>query len=56
MLEKKQVYNSRVLPAMTYGAEIWALTTQAKNTPAVAQTKMEKCMVNATYRDRKTNI
>ncbi|KAK2184475.1 hypothetical protein NP493_265g02030 [Ridgeia piscesae] len=27
---KRQVYNSCVLPAMTYGAEIWALTTQAK--------------------------
>ena len=28
---KEQVYNSCVLPAMTYDAETWALTTQAKN-------------------------
>ena len=28
---KRQVYNSCVFPAMTYGAETWALTTQAKN-------------------------
>ncbi|KAK2160936.1 hypothetical protein NP493_1618g00017 [Ridgeia piscesae] len=53
---KRQVYNSCVLPAMTYGAETWALTTQAKNKLAVAQAKMERCMLNITYRDRKTNI
>ena len=35
---KTQLYNSCVLPAMTYGAEIWALTTQAKNKPAASQT------------------
>ncbi|KAK2178434.1 hypothetical protein NP493_544g02000 [Ridgeia piscesae] len=28
---KRQIYNSCVLPAMTYGADTWALTTQAKN-------------------------
>ena len=49
---KRQIYNSCVLPAMTYGAETWALTTHAKNKLAAAQTKME----NVTYRDRKTNI
>ncbi|MEG7521551.1 MAG: hypothetical protein M3H12_00395, partial [Chromatiales bacterium] len=27
---KRQVYNSCVLPTMTYGAETWALTNQAK--------------------------
>ena len=27
---KRQFYNSCVLPTMTYGAEIWVLTTQAK--------------------------
>ena len=42
---KRQVYNSCVLPAKTYGAETWALTSrQAKNKLAAAQTKMEmKC-------------
>ncbi|KAK2175255.1 hypothetical protein NP493_742g01047 [Ridgeia piscesae] len=53
---KNQVYNSCVLPAMTYGAETWALTTQAKNKLAAAQTKMERNMLYITYRDRKTNI
>ena len=53
---KRQIYNSCVLPAMTYGAETWALTTQAKNKLAAAQTKMESSMLNITYRNRKTNI
>ena len=53
---KRQVYNSYVLPVMTYGAETWALTTQAKNKLAAAQTKMERCMLNIIYRDRETNI
>ena len=52
----RQIYNSCILLAMTYGAETWALTTQAKNKLAAAQTKMERSMLNITYWDRKTNI
>ena len=43
-----------LLPAMTYGAETWALTTHANIKLAAAQTKMERSMLNITYRDRKT--
>ena len=39
---KRKVYNSCVLPAMTYGAEIWSLTKQAQKKLAAAQTKMER--------------
>ena len=46
---KRQVYNSCVLPAMTYGAETWTLTKQAQNRLAAAQTKMERSMLNITY-------
>ena len=53
---KRQVYNSCVLPAMTYGAETWTLTKQAQNKLTAAQTKMERSMLNITYKDRKTNI
>ncbi|KAK2179585.1 hypothetical protein NP493_480g00006 [Ridgeia piscesae] len=53
MCLKRQLYNSCVLPAMSYGAETWALTTHAKNKLAAAQTKMERSMLNITYRDRK---
>ena len=53
---KRQVYNSCVLPAMTFGAETWTLTKQAQNKLAAAQTKMERSMLNITYKDRRTNI
>ncbi|KAK2172504.1 hypothetical protein NP493_957g00010 [Ridgeia piscesae] len=33
---KRQVYNSRVLPAMAYGAETWTLASQAKTKLAAA--------------------
>ncbi len=45
---KRQVYNSCVLPAMTYCAETWILTKQAQNKPAAAQTKMERRILNIT--------
>ena len=38
----RQVYNTCVLPAMTYGVETWALTTQAKNNLAAADKKRGK--------------
>ena len=53
---KRQVYNSCVLPAMTYGAETWAFTTQAKNKLAATHITIENSMLSITYRDRKTNI
>ena len=53
---KRQVYNSCVLPAMTYGAGIWTLNKQAQNKLAAAQTKMERSMINITYKYRRTNI
>ena len=53
---KRQVYNSYVVPAMTYGAVTWTLTTKTQNKLAAVQTKMERSVLNITYRDRKTNI
>ena len=47
---KRQVYNSCLLPAMTYGAETWTLTKQAQNKLA------DRSMLNITYKDRKSNI
>ena len=41
---------------MTYGAKTWTLTKQAQSKLAAAQTKMERSMLNITYKDRKTNI
>ena len=53
---KRQLYNSCVLPAMTCGAGTWTLNKQAHSKLAVAHTKMERSMLNITYKDRKTNI
>ena len=53
---KRQAYNSCVLPAMTYGADTWSLTKQAQNKLAAVQTKIERSMLNITYKDRRTNI
>ena len=53
---KRQVFNYCVLPAMTYGSETWTLTKQAQNKLAATQTKMERSMLNITYKDRKSNI
>ena len=39
---KRQVYNSCVVPAMTYGSETWTLTKQAQNKLAAAQTQHGK--------------
>ena len=41
---------------ISYGAETWTLTKQAQNKLAAAQTKMERSMLNITYKDRRTNI
>ena len=41
---------------MTYGAETWALTKQAHNKLAPAQTKMERNMLSITNKHKKTNI
>ena len=45
----RQVYNSCVLPAMTYGAKTSTLTKQAQNKLAATQTKMVRSMFNITY-------
>ena len=45
---KRQLYNSCVLPAMTYGAETWTLIAQAKNKLAAALTKMERSVLYIT--------
>ena len=37
---------------MTYAAETWALTNQAKNTLAAVQTKMDRIMLNITYQHK----
>ena len=46
----------QLLCAASYGAETWTLTKQAQNKLAAAKPKMERSMLNITYKYRKTNI
>ena len=41
---------------MTHGAETWTLTKQAQNKLAAEYTKMDRRMLNITYKDRRTNV
>ncbi len=41
---------------MPYGADTWTLTKQAHNKLAAARTKMERSMLNITYKDRRSDI
>ncbi|KAK2162221.1 hypothetical protein NP493_1533g00028 [Ridgeia piscesae] len=45
---KKQIYNSCILPAMTYGAETWAPTTHAKNKLTAERTNIERTLKRRT--------
>ena len=40
------------LPAMTYGAETWALTKHQEKKLAMAQRSMERLSLNITKRDK----
>ena len=53
---RRWVYNSCVLIAMTHGAETWTLTKQAQNKLAAEYTKMDRRMLNITYKDIRTNV
>ena len=49
----KQVYNSSVLPVITYAVFTRAITCQAKNKLPAVSTEMERSMLNITYLNRK---
>ena len=47
--------NTVILPAMTYGVEMWSLTKYQKEKLAVAQRSMERLMLNITWKDKIRN-
>ena len=55
MKSKRKIMNSCILPAMTYGAETWALRKSHRQMLIVAQRKMERAMVGVSLLDRRTN-
>ena len=48
---KHRILDEVMLPAMTYGAETWALTKRQKTKLAAAQRSMERSILNITKRD-----
>lgn len=53
---KRKVFESCVLPVLTYGAETLTLTAKSANKLRVAQRHMERVMLGITLRDRMTNV
>ncbi|WP_440994831.1 hypothetical protein [Cysteiniphilum litorale] len=53
MCLKRKIYNSCIIPAMTYGCETWKLTKRSENQLRITQRAMERAMLGITLRDRK---
>ena len=52
---KRTIMDTVNLPAMTYGAETWALTKHQEKKHAVAQQSMQRLLLNITKRDKIRN-
>ena len=52
---KGKFMNTVILPAMTYGAEIWSLAKYQKEKLAVVKRSMERLMLNITQKDKIRN-
>ena len=52
---KRKVFDTCVLPVLTYGAETLTLTKASENKLRVAQRAMERSMLGITLRDKMTN-
>lgn len=52
---KKKLWESTVLPTMTYACETWSLNTKTKNKFKTTQRSMERYMLGYTKRDKKRN-
>ena len=52
---KRTIMDTVILPAMTYGAETWALTKHKEKKLAVSKRSMERLLLNITKRDKIRN-
>ena len=53
---KAKVFNTHVLPAMTYASETWCTTKKDEESLLVTQRAMERKMVGTRLRDRMSNV
>ena len=56
MCLKRKVYDSCILPSMTYGCETWKINTRTEKILRIAQRAMERSMLKITIRDRKSSL
>ena len=56
MCLKRKVYDSCILPSMTYGCETWKINTLTEKILRIAQRAMERSMLRITIRDRKSSL
>ena len=49
---KSAVFNSCIIPVVTYGAQTWEMTKQDENGIRVTQDAMERSMMNLKLRDK----
>lgn len=52
---KKKVFDSRVLPTLTYGCQTWSLSKHQMNRLTVCQRRMERSMLGIKLKDRIPN-
>ncbi|CAH2095489.1 unnamed protein product [Euphydryas editha] len=52
---KRKIFNTCILPCMTYGCESWALTDNQRESPASTQTAMERSMLGTRLSDKIRN-
>ena len=52
---KREIFNSVILPTMTYGCETWAVTKKQTKRLEVAQRAMERRFLNITIMDKRRN-
>lgn len=50
--DKTKIFNSCILPCLTYGAQTWALTKKQSRALRVCQNKMERSILNIKLRDK----
>ncbi|XP_045484950.1 uncharacterized protein LOC110996663 [Pieris rapae] len=55
MVIKRKVFNTCVLPVLTYGSQTWAPTKAQYTKLQVCQRAMERCMIGKTRRDKIKN-
>ena len=53
---KKRIFDTDILPSITYGAETWTPAKRQENKLAVAEMSMERTILNITRQDKIRNV